>query len=117
MNDVCVEHCAVKRDTSYFDDKPIPFELLPRYPVHEAKDMTKEEKFVSVVVYLAKVIDHLQGVTHGEHIYSPRSSIIFEDVKQQGVLFGAEKGNSPLENRTKHSDQRERSEGMVGGKR
>ena len=63
MNEVCVEHCAVKRDCSGFDEKPnLTLSDLPRFP--ETKGMTKEEKFTSVTVYLSKVVDHLQGRTN-----------------------------------------------------
>ena len=60
MNDVCVEHCAVKRDCSFFDEKPnLKITDLPRFP--DTRGKTKEEKFTLVTVYLAKVVDHLQG--------------------------------------------------------
>jgi len=62
MNEICVEDCAIKRDCSAFELKPnIKLEDMPRFPLKESANMTKEEKFTSVTVYLAKVIDHLQG--------------------------------------------------------
>src|SRR5687767_10256326 len=61
MNEVCVEHCAVKRDCSAFEPKPsLTLSDMPRFPKTER--MTKEEKFTSVTVYLAKIVDHLQGI-------------------------------------------------------
>ena len=63
MNEVCVEHCAIKRDCSGFDPKPnLKLADMPRFPLQESADMTREEKFTSVTVYLAKVVDHLSGV-------------------------------------------------------
>jgi hypothetical protein len=60
MNEICVEDCAIKRDCSGFEERPnLKLINLPRFP--ETKDMTKEEKFTSVTIYLSKVIDHLQG--------------------------------------------------------
>ena len=60
MNEVCIEHCAIKRDCSAFEENPnLKLIDMPRFP--ETKDMTKEEKFISVTIYLSKVIDHLQG--------------------------------------------------------
>ena len=69
MNEICVEDCAVKRDCSAFELKPkLKLEDMPRFPLKESGSMTKEEKFTSVTVYLAKVIDHLQG---NEELSSP----------------------------------------------
>jgi hypothetical protein len=64
MNEVCIEHCAIKRDCSAFDPKPkLKLGDLPRFPLEASASMTKEEKFTSVTVYLAKVVDHLNGVS------------------------------------------------------
>jgi len=62
MNEICVEDCAVKRDCSAFEPKPnLELEDMPRFPLNESGNMTKEEKFTSVTIYLAKVVDHLKG--------------------------------------------------------
>ena len=69
MNEVCVENCAIKRNCSAFEPKPnLKIEDMPRFPKTEG--MTREEKFTSVTIYLAKVVDHLQGVEN-EPIYAP----------------------------------------------
>ena len=61
MNEVCVEHCAIKRDCSAFEPVlNLKLSDMPRFP--QTDEMTKEEKFTSVTIYLAKVVDHLQGV-------------------------------------------------------
>ena len=63
MNEVCIEHCAIERDCSAFDPKPnLKLGDLPRFPLQASANMTKEEKFTSVTVYLAKVVDHLNGI-------------------------------------------------------
>jgi len=65
MNEVCVEHCAIKRDCSAFEPMPnLNLSDMPRFP--QTEGMTREEKFTSVTVYLAKVVDHLQGVEYEE---------------------------------------------------
>ena len=62
MNEVCVENCAIKRDCSAFEEKPnLKLSDMPHFPLKESAGMTKEERFTSVTIYLAKVVDHLQG--------------------------------------------------------
>jgi hypothetical protein len=59
-NEKCVEECSVNRDCSHFEEKPgMKLGDMPRFP--ETKELTKEEKFTSVTIYLSKVVDHLQG--------------------------------------------------------
>jgi hypothetical protein len=60
MNEVCVEHCAPKRDCSGFDPKTnLKLADMPRFPRTEA--MSREERFTVVTVYLSKIVDHLTG--------------------------------------------------------
>ena len=62
MNEVCIEHCAIIRNCSGFEMKPgINLIDMPRFPIDQIGEMTKEEKFMAVTVYLAKVVDHLNG--------------------------------------------------------
>ena len=62
MNDVCVEGCAINRDCSAFDPKPgLKLQNMPQFPLHETANMTREERFASVTIYLAKIVDHLNG--------------------------------------------------------
>lgn len=66
MNEICVENCAIKRDCSAFELKPnLDLSDMPRFPLEASAKMTKEEKFTSVTIYLAKVVDHLQGNESG----------------------------------------------------
>src|SRR6266508_4093149 len=63
MNQVCIEHCAIIRNCSGFEMKPgINLIDMPRFPIDQIGSMTKEEKFTSVAVYIAKTVDHLKGV-------------------------------------------------------
>jgi hypothetical protein len=58
MSDVCVEHCVIEQDCSYFKPKAaIRLRDMPRFPLKETKEMTKEEQFTAVIYYLAKVVD------------------------------------------------------------
>jgi hypothetical protein len=64
MNERCIEECAKRRDCSGFELKPgVNLIDLPRFPIDQIGEMTKEEKFTSVAIYLAKTVDHLKGVT------------------------------------------------------
>ena len=74
MNEMCIEHCAIKRDTSYCEPKPdLKLSDMPRFPNTEG--MSREEKFTSVTVYLAKVVDHLKGIENEpEYVLYPRTS-------------------------------------------
>jgi len=62
MNEICIENCAIKRNCSAFEPKPnLKLIDMPSFPLSESAEMTKEEKFTSVTIYLSKVVDHLQG--------------------------------------------------------
>jgi hypothetical protein len=108
MNDVCIEDCALERKAAWFDMKPgLTLEDLPRFPLNDVDEMTKEEKFMSVVVYLSKVVEHLKGVDNGQDIYSSRSRRILEDVEKQGVLFSATEGNPSSQSRPERENKGE----------
>jgi hypothetical protein len=86
MNEICIEHCAIKRDCSAFEPKPnLKLADMPRFPLKESADMTKEEKFTSVTVYLAKVIDHLQGTEEETSVILPRASRVSINTEIVGV--------------------------------
>jgi hypothetical protein len=109
MNDVCVEDCAVKRNCSRFELKPsVTLESLPRYPLAETKNMTKEEKFISLAVYIAKVTDYLKGKENGDDTYYSRSRQIPKALQKQNILF------SKAERNTSHPDWKE-CQGVRGG--
>ena len=112
MSEVCIEHCAIERDCSGFDPKPnLKLGDMPRFPLKGSETMTKEEKFTSVTVYLAKVVDHLKGVD-GEPIYPPiirrkdiyraRSVGKSEDFKVEDLLFNAIQSTPSSEAEPKH---------------
>jgi hypothetical protein len=86
MNEICIEHCAVERDCSAFEPKPnLKLADMPRFPLKESADMTKEEKFTSVTVYLAKVIDHLQGTEEEPPVILPRASRVSINTEIAGI--------------------------------
>ena len=124
MNEVCIEHCAIERDCSGFDPKPnLKLEDMPRFPLKGSANMTKEEKFTSVIVYLAKVVDHLKGVDdepiyppiiRRKDIYRARSVGLSEDLEVEDLLLGVQTGNPSLENRTKRQDSPDRSSEVDG---
>jgi hypothetical protein len=68
MSEVCVENCAIKRDCSAFEPKPnLKLADMPRFPKTEG--MSRDEKFASVTVYLAKIVDHLNGNDDEYHTF------------------------------------------------
>lgn len=124
MNEICVEQCAIDRDCSGFDPKPnLKLEDMPRFPLKGSETMTKEEKFTSVTVYLAKVVDHLKGVDdetiyptiiRRKDIYRVGSVGISENLEVKDLLPGVQKGNSSSENREKRPDSPDRSSELDG---
>jgi hypothetical protein len=120
MNEVCVENCAIKRDCSAFEPKPnLKLGDMPRFP--NTENMTREEKFASVTVYLAKVVDHLQGV-EDDYRYSigrsnshgTGSSPLPENFRDQDLLLSVHQGNTASEDREKRPDSSNRSSEMDG---
>jgi len=120
MSEVCLEHCALKRDTSAFDPKDIPLADMPRFPKTEG--MTREERFTSVTIYLSKVVDHLQGVEDEYSTFvirrpstdSKASSRLSPVVEIQSVLHGISKAIAPPQDREECQSQAVRSEEMAG---
>ena len=112
MNEVCLESCAIKRDCSEFQvKKDLRLEDMPRFP--DAAGMTKEEKFTSVTIYLAKVVDHLQGVENEhttypflrrQNLYRAGDSDLLKNLKVKDLLPSIQKGDPSLEDRTERED-------------
>ena len=59
MNEMCVEHCAIKRDCSYFEP-PRDLKLYQLPPFPKTTEMTRAEKFTVVALYLERIVSHLQ---------------------------------------------------------
>jgi hypothetical protein len=114
MNEVCVEHCAIKRDCSAFEPKPnLTLGDMPRFPLKESGNMTREERFTSVTIYLSKVIDHLQGNEDEHTVYPPLRRQDFhstgsrhlpENLKVEDLLSGISQADSSLEVGEKRED-------------
>jgi hypothetical protein len=114
MNDVCVSHCALKRDTSAFSIKPgLKLEDMPHFPLEETKGMTREERFTSVTIYLSKVVDHLKGVEdehatfyiRRRHFNRKASSGVSAIVQIKSLLSSQPETDTALEAGEKREDQ------------
>lgn len=101
MMDVCAENCAIKRDCAWFKLKPgVTLYDLPRFPINETANMTRQEKFVSVAVYIDAMSRHLKGESHErDFLNSTRSVRNFKTLKKQSISFGPDGRNSPRQNR------------------
>jgi len=106
MNEVCIEHCAIVRNCSGFELKPgINLIDMPRFPIDQIGEMTKEEKFTSVAVYVAKTVDHLKGLQdepttrplRRPHHDSSTSSEVPANLKVEDLLPDLAAGAASLE--------------------
>lgn len=114
MTDVCVSHCALKRDASALSIKPdLKLEDMPRFPLEETKTMTREEKFASVTIYLAKVVDHLKGIEdehatlfiRRHHLNRKAGSGVSTIVQIKSLLSSPTEADTALEVGQKREDQ------------
>src|SRR5512139_3712645 len=64
MTDVCVEDCAQAGDYRHFEIKSgVNLSEMPRFPMNEfVNQMPLKVRQIVVAIYLAKIVDHLQGV-------------------------------------------------------
>ena len=78
MVDVCVEECAPAGDYRHFELKEgVNLPDMPRFPTEEfLKQMPPKVRQVVVAIYLAKMVDHLQGIESPDMpvAYRPRRS-------------------------------------------
>ena len=122
MSEACIEHCAIKRDCSGFALKPgLNLIDLPRFPIDSISQMTKEEKFTSVAVYVAKTVDHLKGV-EDEPSYPPlrrpnhdrsTSSSLPANLEVEDLLSSVQETNSPHSTGTKRESEEIRPSELV----
>ncbi len=63
MNEACVTKCAPQRNTSWFELKAqMELQEMPPFPLTEWQNcMTPKERQTCAGVYLAKIVDRLQG--------------------------------------------------------
>jgi len=85
---------------------------MPRFPLKESEAMTKEERFTAVTVYLAKVVDILQGVDdehltniRRSHPNSSASGRIPPALQEQDLLSDPAAEHSVYQTRPKREDQ------------
>lgn len=123
MNEICVEDCAVKRDTSAFEPKPnLRLSDMPRFPLRESASMTKEEKFTSVTIYLSKVVDHLQGndneythpIIRRPNLHRAGSGSLPENLEVEDLLSGFSQADPSLEVGEKREDPAVRPSEVAG---
>src|SRR5688572_4672595 len=120
MSEICIEQCAINRDCSGFDPKPdLKLGDMPRFPLKQSANMTKEEKFTSVTIYLAKVVDHLQGVEEERTIYPPLrrrdfhnsgSRSLPENLRVEDLLTSISSKESPSENEVESENVEDESQ-------
>jgi hypothetical protein len=118
MSDVCVEDCAVERRCKNFDVNNITFHDLSSYPVSVFKEMTKEEKAISLAVYVSKIVEYLKG-GEDEHpkpirqnFNRSRSGGVPSAVQVKNIFPYTAKENSLHPSGEKRPDLRKRSEGV-----
>ena len=111
MTEVCVERCAIARDTSQFEPaKGLKLADMPKFP--NTKGMTREERFTSVVIYLAKITDHLQGANNEyspvrrPYTHSSTSRRLSPTIQVKDLLPDLSKAVSPLQNTEKRESER-----------
>jgi hypothetical protein len=67
LTDVCLEACARARDYRAFElKKGVTLLTMPRFPLKEfTEEMHPRARQVIVAIYLAKIVDFLQGIEGG----------------------------------------------------
>jgi hypothetical protein len=108
-----MEDCALKRDASRFSPKE-EFALsdLPPFPSKEwQEELTSQERQAVVGVYMAKVVDHLQGRVPDVWTRNTRpdpdgsgDGRISPNVQVESVRNDPEEGDSPSEDRPERED-------------
>lgn len=111
MSEKCIEHCAVKRDTSYFRPKENQkLEDMP--PMPKIEDLqTREEKFTALYIYTAKLVEEKQGADHDpiiirrQNFESVPSGRVSSVVPIQNLLHASEASVTVFETGKKRKDQ------------
>ena len=94
---------------------------MPRFPINKTGEMTREEKYAVLAVYVSKIVDHIQGVPHERPIFRrphydhTGSSQILEDQQSQDLLYGAEKRPSAYQDRQKREGSALRPDNLAPG--
>lgn len=115
MGEKCLTECAIKRDCSSFQVKQ-GLKLADMTHMPDSSKLTREEKFTVVYVYLAKIVDNLQGadddntypIRRSYSNHSP-SSQIPSAIPTQSVLSGIQEAITPPETRQEYSSTTVRS--------
>jgi hypothetical protein len=119
MNQACMEECAPKKDYSWFEPKAgIKIEDLPRFPLEEFNNgMSSTVRQKIVAVYIAKIVDYLQGVRDERtNLYDSRSRRISKTLQKQGLSFGSERNDPAHQDRQEREDQGRGPDEVAGQK-
>lgn len=122
MSEICVTQCSLKRDCSSFQLKPGKDIIeLPRFPLDQTVDMTSQEKFTIVAVYISKLVDYAKGVENepeykplSRYSYRSSGSRVPSDIKGKSVQLDQSKTDTSHEDRPQRKDQEVGSDVVVG---
>lgn len=124
MNQACMENCAIKRNTSAFilkDD--VTLSTLPPFPQRAwQNEMNPAERQMIAGVYMAKVVDHLQGRENNvwtratrPYINNSRNGRVSKTLQKQSIRDGTEGRDTDNQDREKCQDSDNGLEEMAGG--
>lgn len=125
MNDVCVEVCVPRRDTCWFELKrDYTLEELPPFSFETwQNDLTARERQTYIGLYMAKVVDRLQGREKNVWTRFDRAAVdrqrdgrTAQAIQIESLRDGQEKGNSAHPAGEKHTLPSNGSEPMAEGK-
>ncbi len=119
MSEVCIEHCAIKKDTAHFKVRPeLKLTEMPKFP--DPAGMTREERFTAVVVYLSKITSHLQGAENDDtyivrrpHPHRSSSRRLSPVVQVKNLLPDLTQAVPPLQDTEERKGERVRSEELA----
>jgi hypothetical protein len=112
MNEVCVEICAPRRDACWFEPKKdYTLNELPPFSFETwQNDMTAKERQTYIGLYMAKVVDRLQGREKNVWTRSDRAAVdrrrdgrTAQTIKVENLRDGQEKGNPTFSAGEKHT--------------
>ena len=100
MNEVCVEKCAPEGlFKNFLPDMDRPLEMIPTLTFQEYMDLPGTMKGKWLFYQQTKILEALNGRETGSHIYRSRSRRLPQNLKGQDLLHGAERGDTPREDR------------------
>jgi hypothetical protein len=106
LTDICVEDCAPARDYRHFKLKDdLVFEDYPRFPLKLfLEELSPKVRQVVAAIYLAKIMDYLQGVPDGHNPHGSRSREALKSIEIEGLLARGDAEDSSYQDREECSD-------------